>query len=257
MISTISLLSSFLFAIIYPMCFWISYREPLQNNFHKFHLGLPVFIGGVFLVAVFFSDTPKEIKILIFGWEILFLIVSFLYWQKSSPNVFALFITSLFGLIAYALFQNHLIHTHYFSLFGVILGGIIFCSSLYAMNLGHWYLNVHGLPIHHLRWAMNVFAASLLGRLILDIAIIFSQKILYDGEMIPLWKFITHLDGFFLTIAIFFGTLFPLCSMPFAFGTLRLKNTQATTGILYVILCGVVLGDMAYKYYLVKFGISL
>ena len=36
-----------------------------------------------------------------------------------------------------------------------LLGGFILCSALFAMNLGHWYLNVHGLPIAHLKRAVK------------------------------------------------------------------------------------------------------
>ena len=58
-------------------------------------------------------------------------------------------------------------------------------------------------------------------------------------------------------MGIFFGALFPLFSLYFVLGTLKLKNTQAATGILYVTLCSVLLGDLTYKYYLIKFGIPL
>ncbi len=75
--------------------------------------------------------------------------------------------------------------------------------------------------------------------------------------MISLLTFITKLDGFFVCVAIFFGSLFPFIGLFFVKGTIDLKNAQATTGILYVILCSVLLGDIAYKYYWIKFGIFL
>ena len=80
---------------------------------------------------------------------------------------------------------------------------------------------------------------------------------MYDGEQVSLLHFMFTIDGFLLWVAIFFGTVFSLGASYFAFGTLKLKNTQATTGILYVLLSAVLLGDLAYKYYLLKFAIPL
>ncbi len=82
-------------------------------------------------------------------------------------------------------------------------------------------------------------------------------KVIYLGENISLIHFIGIMDGFMLWVAIFFGVVFPLVSLYFAFGTLKLKNTQATTGILYVILAAVLLGDLAFKYFLIKYHIPM
>jgi len=78
---------------------------------------------------------------------------------------------------------------------------------------------------------------------------------LYQGEVITEIKFIQNSDGFLLLLGLFFGTLFPFMSLFFAQEILRLRNTQATTGVLYVILCSILLGDIVYKYYAIKFGI--
>ena len=80
---------------------------------------------------------------------------------------------------------------------------------------------------------------------------------MYGGEQTRCLDFMNSMDGFMLWMALFFGVLFPLAGLYFAFGTLKLKNTQATTGILYVLLSAVLLGDLAYKYYLIKFGIAM
>ena len=138
-----------------------------------------------------------------------------------------------------------------------VLGGLIFSASLFTMNLGQWYLNVHGLPISHLRKASCVLGGFLFLRLIWDMLMISSGHILYDGNDISLIKFMSKIDGFFLLIALFFGTLFPLISLYFVKGTLDVKNTQSATGILYVILTSILIGDLTYKYYLIKFGIAL
>jgi len=104
---------------------------------------------------------------------------------------------------------------------------------------------------------MNIFWILLSIRAIWDIYLIFNARVLYSGDLITMTQFITNMDGFLLVIGLFFGTVFPLIALYFAREVIKLKNIQATTGMLYVILCSVVIGDIAYKYYLIKFGLFL
>jgi hypothetical protein len=94
-------------------------------------------------------------------------------------------------------------------------------------------------------------------RFLWDAVQLATAKVMRDGDWIPLWQFLFQLDGFFLLIALFFGTLFPLITLYFVKGTLEVKSTQSATGILYVILSAVLIGDITYKYYLIKFGLIL
>ena len=82
-------------------------------------------------------------------------------------------------------------------------------------------------------------------------------KIFYDYTMIPVHQFLFTIDGFLLSLGILFGTMFPLVTLYFVKGTLDAKSTQSATGILYVIVSAVLLGEIVYKYYLLKFGVSL
>ena len=109
----------------------------------------------------------------------------------------------------------------------------------------------------HLKKAVAVLAVLLALRLAGNAYYLAAGKVVHAGEMKPVWTFINSLDGFLLWVAIFFGTVFPLGGSYFAFGTLKLKNTQATTGILYALLSAILLGDLAYKYYLLKFNVPM
>ena len=169
MLITIPLLTSIIFASIYPLCFWISWKDPLKNDFHKFHIGLPNFIGGVGVVGLIFMDVPVFLKINAVIWKIFFLSVSRYYWKKGTVNPFVITIPCVIGSFIFSLLLMQLvmkplmptISSHFLSFSSIILGGIlggfVFCLSLYTMNLGHWYLNVHGLPISHIRRAVYVF----------------------------------------------------------------------------------------------------
>jgi len=257
MLFKISLLTSHIFTVLYPLCFLISARDPLKNKFHQFHLGLPGVIGGVLLVVILWCDLSNSIKWVTVAWTMTLFFMSGYYWKKEFPNPYMLLIPVILGLINFVQLQSYYVSSDWKILMAGLLAGMVFTSSMYAMNLGHFYLNVHGLPIKHLSWAIHVFLWSLVIRLIWDLILFFQTSLMYKGEMIALIKFVMNLDGLFLLIGIFFGTLFPLISLYFAYGTLKCKNTQATTGILYVILSAVLLGDLTYKFYLIRFGIPL
>lgn len=258
MLIPLIVLTSLIFSVIYPLCFWISCKDPLKNNFHKFHIGLPNVVGGVTVVSLLFMDIPLATKLVVLLWKGVFIAVSRISWKKQYPAALWMSIPSFPGIYAFYRVMTDLTGAGgAVPLIAWILGGCIFCSALFAMNLGHWYLNVHGLPLAHLKRAVNVLGFSLAARLVWDAWFLAAGKVLYGGERIPITRFIVKLDGFFLLIALLFGLLFPLVSLYFAHGTLKLKNTQATTGILYVILCAVLIGDLTYKYYFIKFGIYL
>jgi hypothetical protein len=257
MLSKIIILTATSLAVIYPLCFWISFKEPLKSNFHRFHLGLPCVVGGIILMTAFSMAMPSIIKSVLGYWIILLFVVTFYFWNKEYPNVYIVTIPCLMGIFSFLKLQAFLIGTHGFLGLISILGGLILCSTLFAMNLGHWYLNVHGLPIQHLKNTTYVLAFFLFVRLIWNILYLSLGQVEYFGEMMPAWQFIMKTDGFLLWMAIMFGLLLPCFAVWFVHQILKLKNTQAATGVLYVILCSVLIGDLTYKYYLVKFGIGL
>ncbi len=270
MLLKIPLLTGLLFAAIYPLSFWISHRNPLTNNFHKFHLGLPNFIGGVVVVAlVFMHGIPLYIKIFTVIWKILLLAISNYYWKKETVNNFFITIPCVLGIvlfvflqgemISYSLLFQKLISANQIPIinFMSVLSGFIFCLALFSMNLGHWYLNVHGLPVSHLLRTTYIFWGFVLMRLILDLCLIVTGRVIWKGESVPLIYFMQQLDGILLWIACFFGALFPAIALYFVYGTLKVKSTQSATGILYVILSAVLIGDVAYKYYFFYYGIAL
>lgn len=258
MLIPLTILTSFIFSVIYPLCFWISYKGPLKNNFHKFHIGLPNVVGGVTVVSLLFMDIPLATKLVVLLWKGVFIVVSRRSWKQQYPDALWMSIPSLLGIYAFYRVMMDLTGAGgSVPLIAWVLGGCIFSAALFAMNLGHWYLNVHGLPLAHLKRAVDVLGFSLAARLLWDVWFLATGKVFYGGEWVLLLNFFVKFDGFFLLIALLFGLLFPLVSLYFVHGTLKLKNTQAATGILYVILCAVLIGDLTYKYYFIKFGIYL
>src|SRR3990167_5723860 len=194
MLGTISLVTAFAFAAIYPLCFLISADDPLKNQFHKFHIGLPNTVGGVVLIFVWLMDIPLALKWTVTAWKAVFLSISWYSWKKESPAPALMAMASLLGIFAFLRLQGHLIAPAWDIAVIGILGGVIFCAALYAMNLGHWYLNVHGLPIKHLARAIQVFAAALLIRLLWDAYFLWKGSVVFRGDVISLPQFIANLE---------------------------------------------------------------
>jgi hypothetical protein len=257
MLIKLSFLSFLVFGVTYPLCFWISFKDPIKNHFLRFHLGSPVFLAGLAIVGSYFLPVDMSLKVLAWSWLMCGLAVCAYFWNKETVNLGVVTLLSLSGIQIFVLFYRALVGTSVAEIMSSVLAGMILSAAFYVMNLGHFYLNVHGLKLYHLVNAVKVFGVLLVLRLWWNIYGIFTFQTMVGGEPLPLTRYMMTSDGIFLGVALFFGVLFPLGSLYFAFGTLKLKNTQATTGILYVILSGILLGDLAYKYYLLKHSIPL
>jgi hypothetical protein len=155
------------------------------------------------------------------------------------------------------LFQGQFVTVDEKVIVATSLGGLISCCAIFSMILGHWYLNVHGLPISCLMRSVNIFWTLLFLRLGWDFYHIMTAQVMYIGETISLHAFFTSLDGVLLWMAIFFGAIFPVVLLYFVRETLKVKSTQSATGILYVIVISILMGEPVYKYYLVKFQLPL
>lgn len=258
MLTKIPILTCLIFAVIYPLCFWISHKDPLRDNFHKFHIGLADFLGAIAVIGLLTMNISTPGKTVLLFWITALFVASAYCWNKDYPSPALMTIPSVIGLGAFAQSQGQIIGPPSLALIFIgILSGCILCSSAFAMNLGHWYLNVHGLNINHLFRATYTFWGFVVMRFLWDIYQLLTAKVLFQGDWIALPQFLFQIDGVLLLVAFFFGTLFPLVSLYFVKGTLQVKSTQSATGILYVILSAVLIGDITYKYYLIKFGLIL
>lgn len=257
MLFKILLLSCLTFSAIYPLSFWISHNDPLKNNFHRFHLGVSCFVLGLAAIIIYGSEFSGTIKNYFYLWSAALFLLSAYYWKKETPHPLPLSFVSLLGIYAILRMLDGWIPVNGLIVIAVLLGAANFCAALFAMNLGHWYLNVHGLPLSHLRRAVYAFWILSALRAIFDLYVFLTFRINLHGDTYALWQFILTIDGFLVILGVLFATLFPLGTLYFVKGTLDVKSTQSATGILYAILCGVVIGELTTKFYLFKYGIPL
>ena len=118
----------------------------------------------------------------------------------------------------------------------IVMSGLVLGLVFAAMLLGHWYLNAPGMELAPLR------------RLLIAAAIAVVAQMLVVG--IGLGAEATHRTnvhvGWLLFVALrwSFGLFFVLGLLWMAWQTLKIPNTQSATGILYVAVIGVFIGEL-------------
>ncbi|HUP44085.1 MAG TPA: hypothetical protein VM779_01090 [Thermoanaerobaculia bacterium] len=104
-----------------------------------------------------------------------------------------------------------------------------------AMLLGHWYLVVRGMPIEPLkRLTIATLAATILRLAVVVIAIAAGG----------VFEEIAVRQGIFFWMRAGWGLAGPLVLFPMVWGTVRIRSTMAATGILYVEVVAVIIGEV-------------
>jgi len=104
-----------------------------------------------------------------------------------------------------------------------------------AMLLGHWYLVVRGMAIDPLK---RLTIATLIGtivRLAVVVAALFAPGV---------WAEVGVRQSIFFWMRAGWGLVGPLALFPMVWGTVKIRSTMAATGILYVDVVAVVIGEV-------------
>ena len=104
-----------------------------------------------------------------------------------------------------------------------------------AMLLGHWYLVVRGMSIDPLK---RLTIATLAGVLVRTIVV--ATALLIPG----MWSAVAIRQGIFFWMRAGWGLLGPIALYPMVWGTVKIRSTMAATGILYVDVVAVVIGEV-------------
>ena len=118
------------------------------------------------------------------------------------------------------------------SIAGALASIALLGSVNLAMLLGHWYLVVRGMAIDPLKRLTIATLAAAIARVLVVIVAIAAT-----------WPSPLVRDIFFWMRA-GWGLLGPLALYPMVWGTVRIRSTMAATGILYVDVVAVVIGEV-------------
>ena len=131
-----------------------------------------------------------------------------------------------------------------------ILGGLLLGSVLLVMNLGHWYLVSRSLPFQLLARGAALFSALAGARTVfLVIAIVVNPAPDGLAALLSLER-----DALFFLFRVAWGIVGPLALSYFIWRTADMKSNQAATGLLYVALVFVLIGELLASYLTVATG---
>ncbi|MFN2387703.1 MAG: hypothetical protein ABR576_15710 [Thermoanaerobaculia bacterium] len=131
-----------------------------------------------------------------------------------------------------------------------IAGALFFGAVLLTMNLGHWYLVSRSLPFRLLIRGAALFGAlALLRALLLGLAFAVNPR--PEGLAVLLSP---ERDALFFLFRVLWGIAGPLALSYFIWRSAEMKSNQAATGLLYVALVFVLIGEMLSSYLTVATG---
>lgn len=257
MLSIILVLSLFLFGSLFPIFLWVTASGEIDPRFHRLILGLATLVGGMGTVLFWLMNGLFHVKLSAAVWFISLLAVTWFYWNRPRVHPWVVTIPPFLGVVVVGRMITTLSATD-LTFQGVsILGGLILGGSIFSMILGHRYLNVVNLSIGLLRRAVRWLLVLLVVRFLWDMCHLFVGKVDSGGNLLSILEFVGTINGFFLGAALFSGTILPLILCLFTLHTVKIHSTQSATGLLYVVVILVVMGDLLYKYYALQFGVFL
>lgn len=121
------------------------------------------------------------------------------------------------------------------SIAGALSSVALLGSVNLAMILGHWYLVVRGMAIDPLR---RLSVAALVTPIV-KVAVVVVAIALGNA-----WNEVAIRQGIFFWMRAGWGLLGPLALFRFVWGTVKIRSTMAATGILYVDVVAVVIGEV-------------
>jgi len=192
--------------------------------------------------------------------SILFVFSLFIYhlltWTKAEPlrRIF-LILTALIGLGAVlippmalqarlATQSNEFLMPLSFLISSLLLGSVVD-----GMILGHSYLNIPALPTQLLMKFSILFLAGLILQGGFTVFSILSGM---KTDLVRSAFFLQNFDGLFLWVRLAVGIIGPLILAVMILETVRIRSTQAATGLLYIAMLLVVAGEFFSKFFLFK-----
>lgn len=133
---------------------------------------------------------------------------------------------------------------------GALAGGLLMGSVLLVMNLGHWYLVSRSLPFRLLARGAALFAALVGARTVLLLAAVAGSP---NREGLAALLSLER-DALFFLFRVLWGIVGPLALSYFIWKTAEIKSNQAATGLLYVALVFVLIGELLSAYLTVATG---
>ena len=134
-----------------------------------------------------------------------------------------------------------------------LLGG-----SCTAMSLGHWYLVLPSMNVSLLQGMVKFHIGSTIVRIVVvGVVVAVALSSWESPGGVGFGRYALSLEGIFLWQRVLFGLLGPAVLAYLTWETAKIQSTQSATGILYVDLFTVIVGEVLAKYLLVSQRVPL
>jgi len=130
-------------------------------------------------------------------------------------------------------------------------------SVMLTMVLGHWYLVIPGLSISHLARLTRVLMVAIMLRMV---TIVLTFGVVQVKHSVPLTRILSELmleQGLFFWPRLLFGVVVPIVLTAMIWSTIKLKHTQAATGLLYLAVVALLFGEFFSKFLLFSAQVAL
>jgi hypothetical protein len=130
-------------------------------------------------------------------------------------------------------------------------------SGMLAMVFGHWYLVVPNLSIEPLMVLTKFYLGSVLAR-IATIGVSIAALVVVNA--IPIGNVASELlveQGIFFWPRVIFGVVIPIVLGVMTWSTVRIRHTQAATGLLYLVVVTLLFGEFFSKFLLFSISVPI
>jgi protein NrfD len=138
-----------------------------------------------------------------------------------------------------------------------LTSAVLLGSSFTAMLLGHWYLVLPSMDVSLLQSIVKFHLGSTLARGLAVGAVAWAASAAWDSLLAPSFRsYVFSIDGIFFWQRLLFGLIGPVVLAYMTWETAKLRSTQSATGILYVDLFMVIVGELVAKYLLLTTALA-
>lgn len=156
--------------------------------------------------------------------------------QSGKALVWLVAICSLGAALLTRSASGGVAHSGLWNSFGIVTSGLVLGLTFAAMLLGHWYLNAPGMELAPLRQLLVAAAVAIAAQAFV-VAISLAADVFDRSNDSTVWPM-------FVLMRWLFGILGVIALLRMAWKTLEIPNTQSATGILYVAVLGVFIGEL-------------
>lgn len=246
-------LKRLIFSLLFSLCSgtflsFAAVKPALVGRKYFLYHGL---IFGGLVVGAWLALRPEGMASPVLGFAVACFVFSFFQGVRPAVGHLAFGLGCVFTFQGLGVLAAGTSWLHTVSLYN---SALLLGFTMAAMLLGHWYLSVPGLPIAELR------RVTLLFFIFLGLRAVFSGMALAPllagkSEMDLYRYFFSSTTGIFLTMRWAWGLLGPMGLGYFIWDTVRLSSTRSATGILYVAVVFVLIGETMAQYLLYFHGI--